>query len=174
MDIGRTKLLGLALVIFAGALWLYWPSTHGGFSRVDDVEYLQKSIRLNGLTWNAVKWAFTSTDMYYHPLPRLTYALDYQLWGRNAAGRHATSVFLHAFNATLVFGFLWTLLGATSLASGERLMVALWVAVVFAIHPLQTESVAWMSVRTQLLCTMFGIGSLWAYTAGGGGGRTLG
>ena len=46
-------------------------------------------------------------------------------------------------------------------------MVALWVAVVFAIHPLQTESVAWMSGRTQLLCTMFCIGSLWAYVAGG-------
>ncbi len=134
---------------------------------MDDVEYLRQSERWNGLTWNAVKWAFTTTDPYYHPLPRLSHVLDYQIWGRNAAGHHATSVFLHALNAAFVFGFLWTLLGAASLSTGERLTVALWVAAVFAIHPLQMESVAWISGRTQLLCTMFCIGSLWAYAAGG-------
>ncbi len=167
MTVNRAKLVGVALVIFAVTVWLYWPSVHGEFLRVDDLEYLRQSERWNGLTWNAVKWSFASTDPYYHPLPRLSHVLDYQIWGRNAAGHHATSVFLHALNATLVFGFLWTLLGATSLTTGERLMVALLVAVVFAIHPLQTESVAWMSGRTQLLCTTFGIGSLWAYVAGG-------
>jgi Tfp pilus assembly protein PilF len=73
---------------------------------------------------------------------------------------------VHALNAALVFGFLWTLLGATSLTTGERLMVALWAALVFAIHPLQTESLAWISGRTQQLCTTFGIGCLWAYAAG--------
>jgi tetratricopeptide (TPR) repeat protein len=166
VKVSRRTLFGVAAVIFAATVWLYWPSTHGGFLRVDDVEYLRQSVRSNGLTWNAVKWAFTSTDMYYHPLPRLFYVLGYQIWGTDAAGHHATSVFLHALNVALVFGFLWTLLGATSLATGERFMVALWVAVVFAIHPLQTESVAWMSVRTQLLCTAFGIGSIWAYAAG--------
>ncbi len=166
MTVSRTKLVGIALVIFAATFWLYWPTTHGGFLRVDDQEYLRQSMRWNGLTWKAVKWALTSTDMFYHPLPRLYILLGYQIWGTNAAGHHATSVFLHALNAALVFGFLWTLLRATSLTTGERLSVALWVAVVFAIHPLQTESVAWMAVRTQLLCTTFAIGSLWAYVAG--------
>jgi tetratricopeptide (TPR) repeat protein len=166
MNVSRIKLVGMALVIFAATVWLYWPSVHGGFLKVDDVEYLWQSVRWNGLTWKAVKWAFTSTDPYYHPLPRLSHVLDYQIWGKNAVGHHATSVFLHALNAALVFGFLWTLLGATSLTTGERLMVALWVAAVFASHPLQTESVAWMSGRTQLLCTTFGIGSVWAYAAG--------
>jgi tetratricopeptide (TPR) repeat protein len=166
MNVSRTTLVGVALVIFAATVWLFWPSGHGGFLKVDDVEYLWQSERWNGLTWNAVKWAFTSTDPYYHPLPRLSHVLDYRIWGENAAGHHATSVFLHALNAAFVFGFLWTLLGATSLTTGERLTVALWVALVFAIHPLQTESVAWMSGRTQLLCTMFCIGSIWAYAAG--------
>ncbi len=166
MNVRRTTLVGVALAIFAGALWLYWPSTHGWFLKVDDAEYLRQSTRWDGLTWNAVRWAFTSTDAYYQPLVRLSHVLDYQIWGTNAAGHHATSVFLHALNAALVFGFVWTLLGTTGLASGERLSVALWVAVVFAIHPLQTESVAWMAVRTQLLCTTFGIGALWAYAAG--------
>jgi protein O-mannosyl-transferase len=65
-----------------------------------------------------------------------------------------------------VFGFLWTLLGATTLTAGERFVMALWVAAVFAIHPLQVETVAWISGRTHLLCATFGIVALWAYTAG--------
>ena len=166
MTVSRTKLVGMALVIFAGTVWLYWPSVHGEFLRGDDKVNLQKAVQWNGLTWPAVKWAFTNTQPYYQALPRFSHILDYEIWGENATGHHATSVFLHALNAVLVFGFLWTLLGATSLTTGERFIVALWVAAVFALHPLQVESVAWISGRTHLLCATFGIGALWAYTAG--------
>ncbi len=159
MTVSRTKLVGIALVIFAVTVWLFWPSVHNGFlTRMDDDEYLRQAVRLNGLTWNAVRWAFTTTQPYYHPLPRLSHVLDYQIWGKNAAGHHATSIVVHALNAALVFGFLWTLLGAASLTTGERLTMAVCVAVAFAIHPFQAESVAWISGRTQLLCTTFGIG----------------
>ena len=159
--------MGVALAIFAGTVWLYWPSVQGGFlTRMDDDEELRQSVRLNGLTWNAVKWAFTTTDPDYYPLQRLSHVLDYQIWGKNAAGHHATSVVVHALNAALVFGFLWTLLGAASLTTGERLAMTLGVAVVFAIHPFQAEPVAWMSCRTHLLRTTFGIGCVWAYVAG--------
>ena len=168
MNVARTTLIGLALLIFAGTLWLHSPAIKGEFlTRMDDDEYLRQAVRLKGFTWNAVKWAFTTTAPYYHPLPRLSHVLDYQVWGRNAAGHHATSIVLHALNAALVFGFVWTLLGAVgSLTTGVRLAVSLGIAVVFAIHPLQVESVAWMSGRTTLLCTTFGVGCLWAYAAG--------
>jgi hypothetical protein len=167
VKISRTTLVGVALAVFAGTIWLYWPSVQGEFlTRMDDDEYLRQSVRLNGLTWKAVTWAFTTTQPYYHPLPRLSHLLDYQIWGRNAAGHHATSVVVHALNAALLFGFLWTLLGAAGLTTGERLAMALGVAVAFAIHPFQVESVAWMSGRTQLLCTTLGIGCVWAYVAG--------
>ncbi len=160
-------LLGIALAIFAGTLWLYWPSVHGTFLAGDDIQtYLLPAERLNGLTWNAVKWAFTTTSSYYQPLVRLSHVLDYQLWGKNAVGHHVDSILVHALNAALVFGFAWTLFGAASLTAGERLTVALWVAVVFAIHPLQVESAAWISGRTQVLCTTFAIASLWAYARG--------
>jgi protein O-mannosyl-transferase len=168
MTVSRTKLVGVALVIFAATVWLYWPALRGNFLvSMDDDAYLQESVRLNGLTWNALKWAFTTATPYYHPLPWLSHVLDYQMWGRNAAGHHLTSVAVHALNAALVLGFLWALLGAASLTTGERFLLALGVAVVFAIHPLQVESVAWMSGRTQLLCTTFGVGCLWAYLLGG-------
>lgn len=169
MKVTRNLLLGVALVIFAGTLWLHWPSVAGGFlTRMDDDEYLRQAVHWQGLSWGAVRWAFTTTAPYYHPLPRLSHVLDYQIWGKNAQGHHATSVILHALNVALVFGFLWTLLGvkAVSLTDGERLALATGIAVIFAIHPLQVESVAWMSGRTQLLCTTFGIGCLWAHVAG--------
>ncbi len=167
MTVSWKTLVGVALVIVAATVWLYWPSVHGGFlTGMDDDEYLRQAARCNGLTWNAVKWAFTTTQPYYQPLPRLSHALDYQMWRKNAAGHHATSVVVHALNVALVFGFAWALLGAVSLTTGERLAMALGVAVVFAIHPLQVESVAWMSGRTQLLGTTFGIGCVWAYVAG--------
>jgi hypothetical protein len=173
MNVSRTKLVGIALVIFTATIWLFWPSVHGEFLGADDLEELQDSVRLNGLTWNAVKWAFTATEPDYYPLQRLTHVLDYQIWGKNAAGHHATSVILHALNAALVFGFLWTLLGAVSLTAGERLAMALGVAVVFAIHPLQTEPVAWMSCRTHLLGATFRIGCLWVYVTGAPVGRVV-
>jgi protein O-mannosyl-transferase len=166
MNVSRTKLVGMAVVIFAITAWLYWPCVHGGFLAGDDTEYLRQSQRWNGLTWEAIKGAFTSTESYYHPLVRLSHALDYQIWGKNPAGHHATSVIVHALNAALVFGFVWTLLGATAMTTSERFAVAVWTAGVFAVHPLQAESVAWVAGRTQLLCTTFGIGCLWAYAAG--------
>ena len=169
MNVSRIKLLGMGLVIFAVSVWLHWPCVKGEFLDVDDKEYLEQAVRCNGLTWNAVKWAFTSTEHYYHPLPRLSHVLDYQLWGKSAVGHHATSIVVHALNAALVFGFLWTLLSTVSLTTGERLAMAFGVAVVFGIHPFQVESVAWIAGRTQLLCATFGIGCLWAYAAGARG-----
>jgi len=158
--------MGLGLVLFAATFCLYRPSLDGGFLRGDDWENLHHAIRWDGISRGAVQWAFTTAGPYYQPLPRLSHALDYQIWRKNAAGHHLTSVVLHAVNATLVFGLVWTLLGATSLTRGERLAVACGVSVVFAIHPLQVETVAWISGRTHLLSATFAIGCVWAYVAG--------
>ena len=166
MNESRTRLLGLGLVIFAATFCLYRPSLDGEFLRGDDWENLHQAIRWDGLSWGAVHWAFTSAQPYYQPLARLSRSLDYQLWRKKAAGHHLTNVVLHAVNAVLVFGLAWTLLGATSLTTDERLATACGVSVVFAVHPLQVETVAWISGRTHLLCATFGIGSVWAYVAG--------
>jgi hypothetical protein len=134
-----TKSVGVSLATFAVTVWLHWPCVHGEFLDTDDKEYHQQAVSWNGLTWTAVKRALTTTRPCYHPLPRLSHVLDYQLWGKNAAGHHAVGILLDGLNAALVFGFLWTLLGTTSVTAGERLAVTLWGASVFAIHPLQVE-----------------------------------
>lgn len=160
-------LVVLALAIFAGTIWLHWAAVKGGLIvGMDDDEYPRRASLVKGSNWDAVKWALTSTQGFYHPVSRLSHVLDYLVWGTNPARHHATNVVLHALNAALVFGFLWTLLGAVkSLTTRERLIVAFAVAVVFAIHPLQVESVAWLSERLQLLCGTFLIGCAWAYVA---------
>jgi tetratricopeptide (TPR) repeat protein len=161
------KLFGTSLAIFVATVWLFWPCVRGEFLDTDDKDYLQQAAAWNGFTWTAIKRSFTITQPYYHPLPRLSHVLDYQLWGDNPAAHHASSVVLHALNAALVFGFVWTLLGAVTLTTGERLAIAAGVAVVFAMHPFQVESVAWIAGRTQLLCATFEIACLWVYVAGG-------
>ncbi|HTS19279.1 MAG TPA: tetratricopeptide repeat protein [Verrucomicrobiae bacterium] len=167
MKISRTTLLATAVAIFAASAWLYWPSVHGEFLDGDDTLALRQSFRLNGLTWRALKWELTYTVDYYQPLARLSHVVDYQLFGENPLGHHVMSIALHSFNATLVFGFLWSLLSATPFSANERFTLALGTTLIFAIHPFQTESVAWLAGRTQVLCTTFGIASLWVYVTGG-------
>ena len=167
MNVSRTKLVGVALVIFAATVWLYWPSIHGEFLDGDDEEYLRA---VGAVERPDVERG--EMGVYVHAIRTINPCRGCPMFWTTRFGERMRRVttrpasFVHALNAALVFGFLWTLLGATSLTTGERLAVALWVAVVFAIHPLQVESVAWMSGRTQLLCTTFGIGCLWAYAAG--------
>ncbi|HVM61442.1 MAG TPA: tetratricopeptide repeat protein [Verrucomicrobiae bacterium] len=167
MHISRTTLLATAVGVFAATAFLYWPSVHGEFLSGDDTAALLQSFRMNGLTWAAVKWELTCTANYYQPLTRLSHVIDYQLFGKNPLGHHAMNIALHSLNAALVFGFLWTLLSATSVSAPERFALALGTAIVFAIHPFQAESVAWLAGRTQLLCTAFGIVCLWVYASGG-------
>jgi len=167
MSISRTTLVATAAAIFAVTTWVWWPSVHGEFLSNDDKLALQQSFRLNGLTWAAVKWELRYTVDYYQPVTRLSHVVDYQLFGKNPLGHHLMSVTVHSLNALLVFGFLWTLLSATSLSANERFALALGTAIVFAVHPLQTESVAWLAGRTQLLCTTLGLACLWVYAKGG-------
>jgi tetratricopeptide (TPR) repeat protein len=82
--------------------------------------------------------------------------LDYQLYGMNAGGHHFTSLLIHVINTVLLFLLL------------KRLTGALWksgfVAALFAVHPLNVESVAWIAERKNILCTLFWILGIWAYS----------
>ena len=75
--------------------------------------------------------------------------LDCQLFGLNPWGHHLTSVLLHALNAVLVFALLQQMTGAT--------WRSLWVAALFAVHPLRVESVAWVAERKDVLSAFFGL-----------------
>jgi tetratricopeptide (TPR) repeat protein len=148
-------LAGISLAVFARAL-------DCGFVNYDDMEYVtQNGDVLGGLTAGGVRWAFTTFyNSNWHPLTWLSLELDASLWhkpdGRpDPAGFHLTNVLVHAANAALVFLAFRALTGAFWRSAA--------VALLFAVHPLRVESVAWVSERKDVLSAFFGLLALWAY-----------
>jgi protein O-mannosyl-transferase len=149
------------LLLCAGLIALvcvfYSPVIHNGFIGYDDGQYIVDNAWLkDGLRWTTVEWAFTSFEQAnWHPLTWLSHALDCQLFGLNPAGHHAVNVLLHGFNAALLFLLL---AGAT----GFRWR-SLMVAALFALHPMNVESVAWAAERKSVLSTFFFLLAFLAY-----------
>jgi tetratricopeptide (TPR) repeat protein len=161
----RVLLFSASLAVTAITLGVFWPAGKGQFlTQMDDDEYLRRAARYGGWSTAAVKWAFTTTEPYYHPLPRLSHVAVYQVFGASPRGHHLVNVLLHAANAGLLVWFIAALFAAAGWpADGRRLWAATGTGLVFGIHPLQVESVAWMAGRTTLLCTFLFVTCLWAY-----------
>src|SRR5271154_4869563 len=147
--------LGLLLVL--STLALYNPVALHPFVNYDDDRYVTDNAHVRaGLNWDTVRWAFTTYDeANWHPLTWLSHAMDCQLFGLNPAGHHYISVLLHAVNVVLVFWLLWTATGV----AGRSFMVA----ALFALHPINVESVAWVAERKSVLSMLFLLLALWAY-----------
>ncbi len=109
-----------------------------------------------GLTPETLAWAFTTYDAAnWHPLTWLSHALDYQLFQQDPAGHHDTNLLLHGLNVALLFWVLWQATGYP----GRSLMVA----ALFALHPINVESVAWVAERKNLLSMLFFLLALAVY-----------
>jgi len=151
------RTLLLCLLLTAVVLVSYNPVIHNRFLNFDDDGYITANSHVEaGLTWATVKWAFTTYDQgNWHPLTWLSHALDYRLFGLNAAGPHYVNVLLHAVNVVLLFLLLQS-------ATGCRRR-SLMVAALFALHPINVESVAWAAERKNVLSMMFFLFALYAY-----------
>lgn len=150
--------MGLVAVI---VLATHWPVVRGEILQWDDNSYLDAVLAHRPLSLATVRWAFTSTWIYYQPITWLSHGLDIALWGLKPAGHHAMNLALHVVNAGLVVWLASELLAGRALAT--RLATAGGVGLVFGIHPLQVESVAWLAERNLLLASAFSLGSLLAY-----------
>ncbi len=151
----RTVVLSLLLVV--ATLAVYNPVTHNGFVNFDDDHYITHNSQIRaGLTWDTVKWAFNGYhEANWHPLTWLSHALDCQLFGLNPVGHHYVNVLLHAVDAILLFLLLQSATGFT--------WRSLMVAALFALHPVNVESVAWASERKNVLSMMFLLLTMQAY-----------
>ena len=127
------------------------------FVDYDDPDYVAGNLHVQaGLTWNTLTWALTALDAgNWHPVTWLSHALDCQLFGLDPAGHHWSSVVFHCVNAVLLFWLLWV-------ATGARWKSFL-VAALFALRPLNVESVAWIAERKNLVSTLFFFLALGAY-----------
>ena len=154
---GNSLITVLCVLVAAATIALYSPVSGHSFVVWDDHDYVVANSHVHdGLSWNTVKWAFASTEASnWHPLTWLSHALDYQLFALNPAGHHLDSVLIHALNAVLLFLLLvW---------GTKRIGPSLLVAAVFALHPLNVESVAWVAERKSVLSTFFFLLAIGAY-----------
>jgi protein O-mannosyl-transferase len=153
----RRRTVLFCLLLACAVLLSYNPVTHNGFIRFDDDQYILDNPHVRaGLTLPTVKWAFTTyQEANWHPLTWLSHALDCQLFGVKPIGHHYVNVLLHAVNAVLLFLLLQSATGF----SWRSLMVA----ALFALHPINVESVAWAAERKTVLSTLFFLLALSAY-----------
>ena len=153
----------IAVVTFAAFL----PALHNQFVNWDDDKNFLENPHYRGLGWTQLSWMWTTHMGHYIPLTWMTFGLDYLLWGMNPRGYHLTNLLLHAANA-VVFFFITRRLLTRALPSpserGHTLAVsAAFAALVFAIHPLRVESVAWATERRDVLSGLFYLSAVLAY-----------
>jgi tetratricopeptide (TPR) repeat protein len=145
----------------------FLPALQNGFVDWDDPKNLLANPNYRGLGWTQLRWMFTTFYMgHYQPLSWVTLGLDYLLWGMGPLGYHLTNLLLHAANAVLFYFLTVRLLSLSApSAAGDRAVIiaAGFSALLFAVHPLRVESVAWVTERRDVLSGLFFLLTLLCY-----------
>ena len=153
--LARPAILAAVLVLVTVAV--YAQVHHHPFFTMDDEAYVRSNAHLRSASLSdTVAWAFTTYDLAnWHPITWLSHAADVHMFQLDPAGHHDVNLLLHVVNALLLF---WVLLRATGY-SGRSFMVA----ALFALHPINVETVAWVSERKNILSLLFFLLALGAY-----------
>jgi len=126
----------------------FWPILNNGFVNWDDNVYLTQNPRAKNFTPEKIPQIFTSFErVQYQPLSFLAFALENRFFRLDPRGYHAVSLLLHLINVFLVFWLFFLM--------RRDIFLAWFVAVLFAIHPLRVESVAWVTEQKALLYGFF-------------------
>jgi len=149
-DMRKSNIIYCA-VIFLVTIGIYWNSLQGDFIWDDRGLILESTSYLRD--WRNIFQSFTSpffgATPFYRPLLLVSFIFDYQLWGLNPFGFHLNNVLLHALNACMVYLLAFLLF--------KRRILAFAVGLLFTTHPIQTEAVAWISGRNDVLLTFFAL-----------------
>ena len=148
----------LSVLLCGLIIAVYWPLKNNDFINFDDNLYVTENETVKrGLTAEGIKWAFRFNDKgYWQPLTWLSHMLDCELYGLNPAGHHLTNLMIHLANSLLLF---WLLNRTTGCVYKSACVAAL-----FALHPINVESVAWLAERKNVLSTFFWLLTLFTYT----------
>ena len=149
----------LAVLLATSVLVAYAGVRQHDFVNFDDPEYVVQNRHVtSGLTFANVAWSLTAVhSANWHPLTWMSHMLDCSLHGLDPGGHHVTNVLLHALATVLLFFALRTMTGAPGRSA--------FVAALFALHPRNAESVAWISERKDVLSAVFWTGAMWAHAA---------
>jgi len=148
-----SKGLFLVLIVVCIAI-LCGQAIHFEFVTYDDVDlvvqntsYLSELSNIFKSFTTHIFVAHRAEGVYYRPILMVTYILDYQVWGLNPFGYHLTNILLHCITVILVFLLINQII--------QKNLVALSASLLFAMHPIQTESVAWVAGRNDILLGLF-------------------
>lgn len=145
----KSKKWTIVVLIVIACAAIYGQTVGFDFINIDDRPYVWDNPMVRqGLTWDSVKWAFTTGHAgNWHPLTWLSHIIDSQLFQGNAGWHHFTNLLLHTANSVLVFVVFNTMT--------RRIWSSAVIALLFAVHPAHVESVAWVAERKDLLCAFF-------------------
>ncbi|MFQ5442322.1 MAG: tetratricopeptide repeat protein [Thermodesulfobacteriota bacterium] len=146
-----------ALSVALITLIVYLPALNNGFVNWDDPLYVTENLHIRSLD---IKWLFTGVvAANWHPLTMLSHTVDFALWNMNPWGHHLTSVILHALNTALVYMVTFRLISIAQKNTDNkitgRVIAGAAAALLFGLHPLHVESVAWVSERKDVLSAFF-------------------
>jgi len=149
--------VAICIFLMVATFCIYSQVQDHEFINFDDDKYVTESSLVQaGLTNENIIRVFTTRHAGgWIPITSISYMLDYQLYGLNPKGYLLTNLFFHIANSLLLFLILFRMTGA--------IWQSAFVAVVFALHPLNVESVAWVAERKNVLSTFFLLLTIWAY-----------
>jgi tetratricopeptide (TPR) repeat protein len=147
-------LLGIVMLI---TLVCFSSAIRNDFTNWDDVDYVTQNSLVKSLSWENIKAIFTTKSVMgnYHPLAMLSLAIDYHFNTLMPHGYHVTSIVIHLLTVALVFFFVQLLT--------KQPIISFMVALLFGIHPMHVESVAWVAERKDVLYVFFYFAALVAY-----------
>lgn len=147
-------LLGIILLI---TLICLFPTLQNDWVNWDDDSYVLRNPLVHSLSFESISNIFLTSNSvgHYHPITLISLAIDYHFWGTNAFGFHLTSFFFHLINTYLVFILIKKI--------KAPLFVAFLGSLLFGMHPMHVESVAWISGRKDVLYTFFFLLSIITY-----------
>lgn len=155
----RLQLIGAGLILFLVVLITFSPAFSAQFTNWGDPAYVTNNSLIQSLNWSSLASMFSLGSVpqihSYVPLVLLSFAVEYHFAGLDPGVFHATNVVLHGISALLVLWIVFQL--------SESLLFSLFVALLFAIHPMQVESVAWITERKDMLSGVTFFGALLAY-----------
>src|SRR5216110_1478323 len=150
----RGRALIFAVVLAAVTIFAYRPAWHGGFLWDDDA-YIINNELLTAPDGCQRIWFSLDSPSQYFPFTYSTFRIEHALWGLNTTGYHWVNLLIHVGNALLVWAVLARL----------RVPGSWLAAMIFALHPVQVESVAWITERKNVLMVFFFLLTLLAWIA---------
>jgi protein O-mannosyl-transferase len=157
----------IILVLMAATVAAFAPALRGGFLNWDDDRNFVENPAYRGVGLAQMRWAWGTYHLgVWQPLAWILLGIEYVLFGLNPAGYHAVSIVLHGLNAVLVYLLARTFISRAARPSWLVDLGAACAALVFAIHPLRVEAVAWISCQPYLPAISLYLFAVWVYVTG--------